>query len=42
MVLTKRQKVMVGILGLGLAALTADKLTLGGGQTDPRRADAAR
>lgn len=41
MVLTKRQKMMVGVVGLGLVALTADKLMLGGGQTGPSQANAA-
>lgn len=41
MVLTKRQKVMLGVLGLGAVALAVDKLMPGGGQTGPSTANAA-
>lgn len=41
MVLTKRQKVMVTVLGLGLAGLAADRLMLEDGATGPGQAQAA-
>ena len=41
MVLTKRQRVMVVVLGLGVAALAADRLTADGSQTGPSQAQAA-
>lgn len=41
MVLTKRQKVMVAVLGLGAVCLAGDKLFLDGGSTGPSQAEAA-
>jgi len=41
MVLTKRQKTMVVVLGVGLAALAVDRFVLGGPESGPSQAQAA-